>query len=140
MNMSLIWEVQNANNCFLLSSIKSGFVKLRLNLPKLIIFLCMVLKSPFYCSHKIMFLQFKALLISLMSCAFRPAQNMMAATPTPVTNPFGTLPAMPQMMIGRSAGSGPSLQYGISSMPVSWEQSYIEELKIVSSMRRGESN
>lgn len=65
---------------------------------------------------------------------------MMAATSTPVTNPFGTLPAMPQMMIGRSAGSGPSLQYGISSMPVSWEQLYIEEPKIVSSMRRGESN
>lgn len=60
MNMSLIWEVQNANNCFLPSSIKSGFVKLRLNLAKLIFFLCMVLRV-FYCSHKIMFLQFKAL-------------------------------------------------------------------------------
>lgn len=36
-----------------------------------------------------------------------------------MTNPFGTLPAMPQMMIGRSSGSGPSVQYGIASMPVS---------------------
>lgn len=43
----------------------------------------------------------------------------MMAMPQPVTNPFGTLPAMPQMSIGRSAGSGPSVQYGISSMPVS---------------------
>ncbi|RZS15570.1 hypothetical protein BHM03_00047427 [Ensete ventricosum] len=38
--------------------------------------------------------------------------------PAPVTNPFGTLPAMPQMSIGRT-GSAPSIQYGISSMPVS---------------------
>ncbi|KAJ6816761.1 nuclear pore complex protein NUP98A isoform X1 [Iris pallida] len=38
--------------------------------------------------------------------------------PAPVTNPFGTLPAMPQMSIGR-VGSAPSVQYGISSMPVS---------------------
>lgn len=35
----------------------------------------------------------------------------------PVTNPFGTLPAMPQMSIGR-AGTSPSVQYGISNMPV----------------------
>ncbi|XP_042490894.1 nuclear pore complex protein NUP98A [Macadamia integrifolia] len=33
------------------------------------------------------------------------------------SNPFGTLPAMPQMSIGRT-GSAPSIQYGISSMPV----------------------
>jgi hypothetical protein len=53
-------------------------------------------------------------------CVFgcRPTQNA-TAVPTPVTNPFGTLPAMPQMMIGRSSGSGPSVQYGIASMPVS---------------------
>ncbi|XP_042407914.1 nuclear pore complex protein NUP98A-like isoform X1 [Zingiber officinale] len=38
--------------------------------------------------------------------------------PVPVANPFGTLPAMPQMSIGR-VGSTPSIQYGISSMPVS---------------------
>ncbi|BBN00670.1 nuclear pore complex protein Nup98-Nup96 [Marchantia polymorpha subsp. ruderalis] len=49
----------------------------------------------------------------------QPANNVMMAMPQPVTNPFGTLPAMPQMSIGRSAGSGPSVQYGISSMPVS---------------------
>jgi len=44
-------------------------------------------------------------------------QNIMVSTPQPVTNPFGTLPAMPQMSIGRSGGS-PSVQYGISSLPV----------------------
>ncbi|KAK9926468.1 hypothetical protein M0R45_023697 [Rubus argutus] len=37
--------------------------------------------------------------------------------PVPATNPFGTLPAMPQMSIGRG-GTAPSIQYGISSMPV----------------------
>ncbi|CAM6098075.1 unnamed protein product [Calypogeia fissa] len=49
----------------------------------------------------------------------QPTNNLMMAMPQPVTNPFGTLPAMPQMSIGRSAGSGPSVQYGISTMPVS---------------------
>ncbi|CAK9866010.1 unnamed protein product [Sphagnum jensenii] len=53
------------------------------------------------------------------SAGLAQSTNMMSATPVPVTNPFGTLPAMPQMLIGRSAGSGPSVQYGISSMPVS---------------------
>ncbi|KAL4202914.1 hypothetical protein AMTRI_Chr02g223650 [Amborella trichopoda] len=43
-------------------------------------------------------------------------QSVMVMQPVPVTNPFGTLPAMPQMSIGRS-GSAPSVQYGISSMP-----------------------
>ncbi|CAI9772602.1 unnamed protein product [Fraxinus pennsylvanica] len=33
------------------------------------------------------------------------------------TNPFGTLPAMPQISIGRT-GTSPSIQYGISSLPV----------------------
>ncbi|XP_023534368.1 nuclear pore complex protein NUP98A-like isoform X1 [Cucurbita pepo subsp. pepo] len=37
--------------------------------------------------------------------------------PAPATNPFGTLPAMPQMSISRP-GAAPSIQYGISSMPV----------------------
>ncbi|XP_050376886.1 nuclear pore complex protein NUP98A [Argentina anserina] len=37
--------------------------------------------------------------------------------PVPATNPFGTLPTMPQVSIGRG-GSAPSIQYGISSMPV----------------------
>ncbi|KAJ4711754.1 Nuclear pore complex protein NUP98A [Melia azedarach] len=44
-------------------------------------------------------------------------QSSVAVQPVPVTNPFGTLPAMPQMSIGR-AGTAPSIQYGISSMPV----------------------
>ncbi len=43
----------------------------------------------------------------------------MSETPVPVTNPFRTLPALTQMPIGKSAGSGSSVQYGISSMPVS---------------------
>ncbi|CAL9078977.1 unnamed protein product [Musa textilis] len=45
------------------------------------------------------------------------SQSNMVMQPAPVTNPFGTLPAMPQMSIGRT-GSAPSIQYGISSMPV----------------------
>ncbi|KAJ4956227.1 hypothetical protein NE237_013010 [Protea cynaroides] len=44
-------------------------------------------------------------------------QSSMGMQPVPLSNPFGTLPAMPQMSIGR-AGSAPSIQYGISSMPV----------------------
>ncbi|CAJ2628359.1 unnamed protein product [Trifolium pratense] len=45
-------------------------------------------------------------------------QNSVVAQPAPInTNPFGTLPALPQMSIGR-VGSTPSVQYGISSMPV----------------------
>ncbi|XP_044476542.1 nuclear pore complex protein NUP98A-like isoform X2 [Mangifera indica] len=43
--------------------------------------------------------------------------SSVAVQPIVVTNPFGTLPAMPQMSIGR-AGTAPSIQYGISSMPV----------------------
>ncbi|XP_020101424.1 nuclear pore complex protein NUP98A isoform X2 [Ananas comosus] len=46
------------------------------------------------------------------------SQSNMVMQPAPITNPFGTLPAMPQMSIGL-AGSTPSVQYGISSMPVS---------------------
>jgi hypothetical protein len=42
----------------------------------------------------------------------------MVMQPAPVSNPFGTLPAMPQMSIG-NGGSSPSVQYGISSLPVS---------------------
>ncbi|CAL5441706.1 unnamed protein product [Camellia sinensis] len=44
-------------------------------------------------------------------------QGSTVAQPLPVANPFGTLPAMPQMSIGRS-GIAPSIQYGISSLPV----------------------
>ncbi|XWS50219.1 hypothetical protein CRYUN_Cryun12cG0069900 [Craigia yunnanensis] len=44
-------------------------------------------------------------------------QSAAAVQPVTITNPYGTLPAMPQMSIGR-AGTAPSVQYGISSMPV----------------------
>ncbi|XP_066370348.1 nuclear pore complex protein NUP98A-like isoform X1 [Miscanthus floridulus] len=46
-----------------------------------------------------------------------PSQSSMVMQPAPVSNPFGTLPAMPQMSIG-NGGSSPSVQYGISSLPV----------------------
>ncbi|KAF5192240.1 Nuclear pore complex protein nup98a [Thalictrum thalictroides] len=49
--------------------------------------------------------------------AFGQPPSAVVMQPSPVSNPFGTLPAMPQMSIGRS-GSSPSVQYGISSMPV----------------------
>ncbi|KAL6965228.1 hypothetical protein U1Q18_036280, partial [Sarracenia purpurea var. burkii] len=45
------------------------------------------------------------------------AQSSAVAPPLSVTNPFGTLPAMPQMSIGRS-GTAASIQYGIASLPV----------------------
>lgn len=45
-------------------------------------------------------------------------QPSAVAQPAPTMNPFGTLPAMPQMSIGRG-GAAPSVQYGIANMPVS---------------------
>ncbi|KAG9153524.1 hypothetical protein Leryth_023313 [Lithospermum erythrorhizon] len=42
-------------------------------------------------------------------------QSSVIAQPMPVMNPFGTLPAMPQMSIGHTGT--PSIQYGISSLP-----------------------
>ncbi|KAE8816547.1 Nuclear pore complex protein Nup98 [Hordeum vulgare] len=45
------------------------------------------------------------------------SQSNMVLQPTLVSNPFGTLPSMPQMSIG-NGGSSPSIQYGISSLPV----------------------
>ncbi|XP_023742377.1 nuclear pore complex protein NUP98A [Lactuca sativa] len=45
------------------------------------------------------------------------SQTPAVAQPQSITNPFGTLPAMPQMSIGR-VGNAPSIQYGISSLPV----------------------
>ncbi|KAK1390860.1 Peptidase S59 domain-containing protein [Heracleum sosnowskyi] len=45
------------------------------------------------------------------------AQNTAVVQQAPVLNPFGTLPAMPLMSVGR-AGTSPSIQYGISSLPV----------------------
>ncbi|KAH9611606.1 hypothetical protein KSS87_007789 [Heliosperma pusillum] len=44
-------------------------------------------------------------------------QNSATQQPIAITNPFGTLPAMPHMSIGNT-GTSPSIQYGISSMPV----------------------
>ncbi|KAL6008973.1 hypothetical protein ACLOJK_022200 [Asimina triloba] len=46
------------------------------------------------------------------------SQSNIIMQPMAINNPFGTLPAMPQLSIGH-AGSAPSVQYGISSMPVS---------------------
>ncbi|TVU19575.1 hypothetical protein EJB05_35731, partial [Eragrostis curvula] len=46
-----------------------------------------------------------------------PSQSNMVTQPAPVSHPYGTLPAMPQMSIG-NAGHSPSVQYGISSLPV----------------------
>ncbi|XP_023642866.1 nuclear pore complex protein NUP98B [Capsella rubella] len=43
--------------------------------------------------------------------------NSAVMQPSPVTNPFGTLPALPQISIGQG-GNSPSIQSGISSMPV----------------------
>lgn len=52
-------------------------------------------------------------------CFDRPASgNSAVMQPTLVTNPFGTLPALPQISISQG-GNSPSIQYGISSMPVS---------------------
>ncbi|VFQ59371.1 unnamed protein product [Cuscuta campestris] len=50
---------------------------------------------------------------------FQPptTQSSLVLQPAPVSNPFGTLPAMPQMSIGRT-GNSPSIQYGISNLPV----------------------
>ncbi|KAG4118460.1 hypothetical protein ERO13_D11G017500v2 [Gossypium hirsutum] len=44
-------------------------------------------------------------------------QSAAVAQPSTIANPYGTLPAMPQISIGRT-GAAPSVQYGISSMPV----------------------
>ncbi|GKV04083.1 hypothetical protein SLEP1_g16291 [Rubroshorea leprosula] len=44
-------------------------------------------------------------------------QSAAVVQPVTIKNPFGALPAMPQISIGR-AGTAPSVQYGISSMPV----------------------
>lgn len=55
--------------------------------------------------------------VNMFSVCRSNIQSSAAVQPAPVTNPFGTLPAMPQMSIGR-AGTAPSVQYGISSMPV----------------------
>ncbi|XP_024004723.1 nuclear pore complex protein NUP98B [Eutrema salsugineum] len=43
--------------------------------------------------------------------------NASVMQPNPVANPFGTLPASPKLSIAQG-GHSPSIQYGISSMPV----------------------
>ncbi|CAH2047407.1 unnamed protein product [Thlaspi arvense] len=43
--------------------------------------------------------------------------NTTVMQPNPIANPFGTLPALPQMSLAQG-GNSPSLQCGISSMPV----------------------
>ncbi|CDY08043.1 BnaC03g34800D [Brassica napus] len=43
--------------------------------------------------------------------------NMSTSFPSLNTSPFGTLPAVPQISIGQG-GNSPSIQYGISSLPV----------------------
>lgn len=53
------------------------------------------------------------------------------SVPMPVSNPFGTLPAIPQMSIGRSAGTGPSVQYGISSLPVSERSTQVRSTSLL---------
>ncbi|KAL2544919.1 Nuclear pore complex protein [Forsythia ovata] len=58
-----------------------------------------------------------------LSTSFQPSQptqefwRSVVAQSALATNPFGTLPAMPQISIGR-IGTSPSIQYGISSLPV----------------------
>ncbi|XP_073042984.1 nuclear pore complex protein NUP98A-like isoform X4 [Primulina eburnea] len=44
-------------------------------------------------------------------------QSAVGAQSSPIVNPFGTLPALPQISIGRT-GTSPSIQYGISSLPI----------------------
>ncbi|CAD6339987.1 unnamed protein product [Miscanthus lutarioriparius] len=60
---------------------------------------------------------FEHILLPTCNSTRTPSQSSMVMQPAPVSNPFGTLPAMPQMSIG-NGGSSPSVQYGISSLPV----------------------
>ncbi|KAG2267809.1 hypothetical protein Bca52824_062364 [Brassica carinata] len=56
-------------------------------------------------------------LVKATGQAYGLLQSSVVLQPVTVTNPFGTLPAMPQISINQS-GTSPSIQYGISSMPV----------------------
>ncbi|KAF6163465.1 hypothetical protein GIB67_029314 [Kingdonia uniflora] len=60
------------------------------------------------------------------------SQSNMVMQPTPNTNPFGTLPAMPQISIGRN-GSAPSVQYGISSLPVAEKPALVRVSSLLTS-------
>ncbi|KAL5701257.1 hypothetical protein ACHQM5_026613 [Ranunculus cassubicifolius] len=62
----------------------------------------------------------------------QPQNTVAVQQQTAVPNPFGTLPAMPQMSIGRS-GSSPSVQYGISSMPVTDKPSPVRVSSLLTS-------
>ncbi|KAL5709589.1 hypothetical protein ACHQM5_020259 [Ranunculus cassubicifolius] len=64
--------------------------------------------------------------------AQQPQNTVAVQQQTAVANPFGTLPAMPQMSIGRS-GSSPSVQYGISSMPVTDKPSPVRVSSLLTS-------
>ncbi|VVA94118.1 unnamed protein product [Arabis nemorensis] len=56
--------------------------------------------------------------LSVKATLGKPAlANSAVMQPVPVTNPYGTLPALPQISIAQG-GNSPSIQYGISSMPV----------------------
>ncbi|CAA7047457.1 unnamed protein product [Microthlaspi erraticum] len=46
-----------------------------------------------------------------------PLGNSAVVQQNPIANPFGTLPVLPQMSLSQG-GNSPSIQYGISSMPV----------------------
>ncbi|GAB2230349.1 hypothetical protein Drorol1_Dr00014612 [Drosera rotundifolia] len=59
-------------------------------------------------------------------------QSSLLVQPTTITSPFGTLPAMPQISIGR-AGMSPSVQYGISSMPVVDKPAPVRVLSLLTS-------
>ncbi|KAK4758585.1 hypothetical protein SAY87_019886 [Trapa incisa] len=65
----------------------------------------------------------------------QPSANLSTAAlqvaPIP-TNPFGTLPAMPQISIGQ-AGTGPSIQYGISSIPVVDKRAHVRVSSLLTS-------
>ncbi|THG05144.1 hypothetical protein TEA_012950 [Camellia sinensis var. sinensis] len=54
-------------------------------------------------------------------------QSSVALQPAPNVSPFGALPAMPPLSIGHP-GSIPSIQYGISSMPLGYGSTTVELL------------
>ena len=78
--------------------------------------------SPCKTSVSLLFLVsfcFAPLELQFVFFFYRPAPpSSVVLQPVAVTNPFGTLPAMPQISINQS-GNSASIQYGISSLPVS---------------------
>ncbi|KAK4741264.1 hypothetical protein SAY87_024852 [Trapa incisa] len=67
----------------------------------------------------------------------KPSANL--STPAlqvaPPTNPFGMLPPMPQISIGQ-AGTGQSIQYGISSIPVVDKRAHVRVSSLLTSRHR----